>query len=489
MHVLVIVNNATDWPFDLPERVALVEARSYITDSAFADLRGVRVFNCCRSYRYQSTGYYVSLLASARQHHPIPDLSTIHDLQQPGVMKAQVDDSMQGLLQQGLARLKTDRFTLSVYFGRNLAKRYDRLCQQLFARFPVPFLRVECRRRRHGWRIERIRIIAASEIPDEHRPFVLEAATAFFGRRVGPPRSRRRRYAYELAILVDPDDPSPPSDSDGLERIDAAARATGLRPECILPDDLPRLPTFDALFIRATTAVNHFTYRFAQRAAAEGLAVIDDPQSILRCTNKVYLDELLARHRVRRPRSVIVHKRNITTAGATLGYPCVLKQPDSGFSRGVVLARDAAQLEQLASDMLKQSDLLLAQEFLPTDYDWRIGLLDGEPLYACRYGMARDHWQIYYRDADGSVTSGWHDAVAIPDVPPAVLRSAQRAAAPIGNGLYGVDVKIVRGRPYVIEVNDNPNIDGDVEDSAAGTSLYETLMASFLRRIEGIRGR
>ena len=29
--------------------------------------------------------------------------------------------------------------------------------------------------------------------------------------------------------------------------------------------------------------------------------------------------------------------------------------------------------------MLEDSDLILAQEFMYTEYDWRIGVLDGEP--------------------------------------------------------------------------------------------------------------
>ncbi len=49
------------------------------------------------------------------------------------------------------------------------------------------------------------------------------------------------------------------------------------------------------LFIRETTYVDHHSFRFSRRAEAEGLVVIDDPQSILRCTNKVFLAEAFAR--------------------------------------------------------------------------------------------------------------------------------------------------------------------------------------------------
>jgi hypothetical protein len=43
---------------------------------------------------------------------------------------------------------------------------------------------------------------------------------------------------------------------------------------------------------------------------------------------------------------------------------------------------------------------------------------------------------------------------------------------------------VVDGKPYVIEVNDNPNIDEGVEDEVLGDSLYLTIMQEFLRRIE-----
>ena len=43
--------------------------------------------------------------------------------------------------------------------------------------------------------------------------------------------------------------------------------------------------------------------------------------------------------------------------------------------------------------------------------------------------------------------------------PSAVVSTALKAANLIGDGLYGVDIKQVGRKCYVIEVNDNPNID------------------------------
>jgi glutathione synthase/RimK-type ligase-like ATP-grasp enzyme len=65
-----------------------------------------------------------------------------------------------------------------------------------------------------------------------------------------------------------------------------------------------------------------------------------------------------------------------------------------------------------------------------------------------------------------------------------VVKLAARAARLIGDGLYGVDLKVVRGKPVVIEINDNPNIDAGVEDAALGDELYRRVMQHFFWKLE-----
>jgi glutathione synthase/RimK-type ligase-like ATP-grasp enzyme len=60
-------------------------------------------------------------------------------------------------------------------------------------------------------------------------------------------------------------------------------------------------------------------------------------------------------------------------------------------------------------------------------------------------------------------------------VDPKLLQTALRAAAAIGNGLYGVDIKQVGDSYFVIEVNDNPTIAEGEEDQKA-PHLYERLI-------------
>jgi len=77
--------------------------------------------------------------------------------------------------------------------------------------------------------------------------------------------------------------------------------------------------------------------------------------------------------------------------------------------------------------------------------------------------------------------------MAVEDAPKEVVDLALRAANLIGDGLYGVDIKVVRGKPVVIEINDNPNLDADVEDQIIGQRLYERIMNHFLVRMEARR--
>ena len=159
-------------------------------------------------------------------------------------------------------------------------------------------------------------------------------------------------------------------------------------------------------------------------------------------------------------------------------FPIVIKIPDGSFSRGVVKVQNRQELEQKVAELFQQSALLIAQEFLYTDFDWRIGILNNKALYACRYYMVKNHWQIY-RHGSSKVDTGTFDTLPRFEVPKAVLDAALKATQPIGNGFYGVDVKEKDGKGYVIEVNDNPNIDRGVEDRYLGDELYHLIMAEF----------
>jgi glutathione synthase/RimK-type ligase-like ATP-grasp enzyme len=478
---LVVVNNPKSWPFAIPG-VDVVEARSYLTKPEFGAMKGVKLFNLCRSYSYQSIGYYVTLLAAARGHRPLPSIATFQDLRSPS-MARMVSEDLDSKIQKALSRIQSEEFTLSVYFGRNLASRYDPLSREIFNLLQAPLLRARFVRM-GKWQLKHIAPISMDEVPESHREFVLEVAQEYFVGK-GPRVKRKKPTKYDIAILFDAREVFPPSDEGAIRKFARAAEELGLGAEVIRPDDYGHLAEFDGLLIRETTQVNHHTYRFSRRAAFEGLVVIDDPESIVKCTNKVFLAELLRRHEVPTPRTLVVHRDNAAAVPGELGFPLVLKKPDSSFSLGVVKVDSPESYEAAVERFFDESDLVIAQEFLPTAFDWRIGIIDRRPLFACKYYMASDHWQVYKHDDNGGGSRfGRSETIPVELAPSKVVKVALRAASLIGEGFYGVDLKEVGNECVVMEVNENPNVEAGLEDGVLKDELYRRVMSVFLERIE-----
>ncbi|RNE90498.1 MULTISPECIES: RimK family protein [unclassified Marichromatium] len=489
---LLVVERPAAWAGRMPG-VAVVDVRDYLAGGEHAARRGLRVINLCDSYRYRSLGYYCSLLAEARGHRVLPSVATIQELSSRALYALateELDIRVQRLLgaRRSAAPIGAETHVLTLYFGHCEAEALRALGRRIFETFPCPILRVTFRRQGE-WRISAIEALPTSSLPDEPaRAALLAALGAHLSRRWRRPRAPHP-YRYDLAVLRDPEEELAPSDPGALARLVRAGRALGVNVELIGRRDYSRLAEYDALFIRETTRIAHHTFRFAKKAEREGLVVIDDPRSILRCTNKVYLAELLAAHRVPRPRTLVLRRETLLEAEREIGYPVVLKIPEGSFSRGVFKAEDRAALRRIGARLLRASDLILAQEYLYTPFDWRIGVLGREPLYACKYFMSRDHWQIVKHGVDGGCEEGGFETLALEAVPPAVLRVALRAAEPIGDGLYGVDIKETSRGPVVIEVNDNPSIDAGVEDAVLGDALYRRLIEFFVCRLDRQRQR
>ena len=122
---------------------------------------------------------------------------------------------------------------------------------------------------------------------------------------------------------------------------------------------------------------------------------------------------------------------------------------------------------------------------MPTTFDWRVGVIGGKPLFVCQYLMAKKHWQIVKHGADGRSHEGGHNTVSLGEAPPAVIDIGLRAAQLIGDGLYGVDIKETADGIFVVEVNDNPNIEHGIEDAAEIDQVWVELTRWFTDRLGG----
>ncbi len=134
-------------------------------------------------------------------------------------------------------------------------------------------------------------------------------------------RKDRTTPRYSFAVLYDPAEALPPSDQASIKHWARIAEKLSVEVEPITRRDLPRLAEFDALFIREATSIDNHTYRFARRAAQEGMPVIDDPVSMIRCTNKVYLKELLTANAIPVPPTVVVASIDDLAAAEFVAVP------------------------------------------------------------------------------------------------------------------------------------------------------------------------
>jgi glutathione synthase/RimK-type ligase-like ATP-grasp enzyme len=483
MSWLVLVDQERDFSnADTPHKV--MTTRDYLSrPQLFKDVKP-KIINLSRSYGYQGSGYYCSLLAEARGHRIMPPVETMAELTRKDLYRhalPELDDMLRWCLEKATAY--PEKFQLLVCFGQVEDQALIRFSRLLFDWFRAPVLRVSVSS--NGRRIiDRIVPAPINTLNDQERDFLRSALDAHTRGTWRAPKARSV-MKYSLAVLIDLAEEIPPSTQTSLKHLARIAEKSSIDVEPIQRNDLDRLAEFDALFIRATTAIDNYTYRFARRAQQEGMPVIDDPQSMIRCTNKVFLAELLTGQRLPTPKTLVVQStKQAAELPEKLGWPVVLKIPDGSFSRGVYKCESAADLKEKLAQLLDDSDLVIAQEYVPTTFDWRIGVLGGEPLYACQYLMARKHWQIVKHGAGKPAEEGGSKTVALKEAPPEVVETAVKAARLIGDGLYGVDLKQTANGLFVIEINDNPDLNHGVEDAAEKDAVWEKLVRWFYDRLE-----
>ncbi len=488
-HIL-LVEQASDWKAHFPH-LPVVSATDYLMAPEYSGRKQLRVINLCRSYRYLSVGYYCSLLAEARSHKAIPTVRTIQDLSSRSIYSLateDIDELVQKTLGRRKAALQPTAYEVVICFGQCEVKELREVARQIFEAFRCPLLKVEFRLHQGSWRIDEIKAPPITALSPEQQQGFFGALENYLSRRWTQPRAPQS-YKYDLAILHDPEETLPPSDKGALNKFIRAGKACGVNVELVQRKDFARLAEYDALFIRETTQINHHTYRFAKKADSEGMVVIDDPDSILKCTNKVYLAELLQANKVGTPTTLIVRKENLAEIEEKIPYPVVLKIPDGSFSRGVFKAESGADLQRIAGRLFKDSELILAQEFLYTEFDWRVGVLNRKPLFVCQYFMSKQHWQIVDHATSGRPKQGGYKTWSVEDAPAEVVKAGLKAANLIGDGLYGVDIKQTAKGIVVIEVNDNPNVDSHVEDAVLGDALYHGIVEEFVQRLDTRRLR
>ncbi len=481
--VLILLDDLNEWkPF--------YQTKSILSVSDYLQLEYTGketkiVINLSNNLEYNDEGYYCSLLAQARGHKIIPDVEVLNRIESGAGIR--LDRSLQKIFHQWIQKADPicDKYYLKIYFGNCAEKGLEKIARYIFDNYPCPIIEIVLLNRSYN-QIESVDTVQLNNLSDIEQDVFAEMLDGF-NKKVWRDPKMPKSSRYGLAIFYDPNEALPPSDTRALNKFLKIAKKMNIHAELISEEDINRLMEFDALFIRATTSLNHVTYDLALKAKLADMVVIDDPVSIIRCTNKVFLNELLNREKIPAPKSKLIFKSDILSfpeMSDLLGVPFIVKIPDGSFSYGMKKVKNEDDYSSILDELFEASAIVLAQEFIPTEFDWRIGILDGEPLFACKYYMAKGHWQIYHHSESGKSRSGNVETVPIYQVPQTIIKTAVKVSNLIGKGLYGVDLKMINNKAVVIEINDNPSIDFEIEDAILGDELYYRIINHFVRALE-----
>jgi glutathione synthase/RimK-type ligase-like ATP-grasp enzyme len=236
----------------------------------------------------------------------------------------------------------------------------------------------------------------------------------------------------------------------------------------IFPVDIKRIARLDGLFIRSRTDPMNISFVAAKMAEFHDIPVIDDPDSIQICSDKINMYLHMMQKGVPIPETLFLQKKEITQVNARetldrLGTPVIVKEPSTSFSARVEKVETVPDFLRVAKRFIKLSDWIVAQAFVESQFDWRVGVLNGEVLYACKYIIPTESFKIQ-ATVNGHIVYCAVKSVPLERVPSRIVEVALQAAGAVGAGLYGVDIKEKDEQVYVIEVNDNPSLESGEDE-------------------------
>lgn len=286
----------------------------------------------------------------------------------------------------------------------------------------------------------------------------------------------------KIACFVEKYNFSDPREEIALQNFKYAAEQQGQEFHFLFREDIPDIPKYNAVFIRATTDPLYTSYIVSKTAWELGLRVIDDPDSIQICANKIHQYSLLEKYNVPHIPTMFLnreelHHKRIAEIFDILGKPVVIKAPYTSFSRYVEKAACETSFRDIAKRYFKKSDIIAIQQFCPTQFDWRVGVLNDQVLYTCKYMIPKGRWK-HGAKLRGKPTVIWGRTVSMKktNTPMRVRDVALRACRVVGKGLYGVDIKEINGEFLVVEINDNPSIYAGYED-LRDKDLYDKIIS------------
>ena len=215
----------------------------------------------------------------------------------------------------------------------------------------------------------------------------------------------------------------------------------------------------------------------------DGFLTLPSLKSWDMCASKYITDILMRKAGLRTPKTVsIAHSEDTERAMKELGtkFPVILKSSTGTQTGvGVVIIESMRSLHASVQMLMLYSKYLpiIIQEYIKTDYDVRVIVLDGTVLGAMKREVIQDS------DFRSNVSLGADaSTIKLTDIE---IKDSLAAAKAVNGRLCGVDFIPAKNRekesPYIIEVNSMPGF-GGIEKLDTKKSLTQDIFKYFMNR-------
>jgi ribosomal protein S6--L-glutamate ligase len=216
-----------------------------------------------------------------------------------------------------------------------------------------------------------------------------------------------------------------------------------------------RLDDVDVVIPRIGASITEYGLAAVNQFDMMGIPLVNNSLPIARSRDKLRCLQLLSRHDIDIPRTVMARspdqiERAIDLVG---GCPVVLKLLQGTQGVGVLLAETPQQVESLLDTFWGLNQNILIQEFIreSAGRDVRALVVGGRVVAAMRRTAKMGEFRSnIHRGGEGAPV----------DLDSEFARVAVEATAIVGLQIAGVDMLEARGGPKVIELNSSPGFEG-----------------------------
>lgn len=232
------------------------------------------------------------------------------------------------------------------------------------------------------------------------------------------------------------------------------------------------LMEYSTVFFRRVGEFRNLAHIVALLAKKNGITFFDNLYVVTNEPGKLKQTVVLALNGVPVPKTYFAGRydmKNIENASKYLGFPIVAKISKSRKGKGIYLAKNKKELEDITKENVKEEILL--QSFIPNDFDYRILVLGDE--VACVEKRIRKDKNEFRNNVSLGATE---EFVSINSISKYILDLAVDAAKKADIQVAGVDVVVdPSGKAFIFEVNRAPAFTHDDTISNELNKLVEFL--------------